>query len=92
MLKTERVDEVPEHLDPATIYLHVTDEALPPWSASMLCPCGCGDVICVPLDLAGEGPMWRLKSESPIHLEPSLQRTMGCRAHFFVHGGEFRMC
>lgn len=91
MLDVLRVAEMPSPLLPNTAYLHV-EEGLPPWSASFLCPCGCGDEICIPLDLVGEGPMWRLESEAPLQINPSLQRTYGCRSHFFVHGGEFRMC
>lgn len=90
-LNVVRVPEVPHPFELNTVYLHV-EEGLPPWSASFLCPCGCNDEICIPLDLLGEGPMWRLESEQPIHISPSLQRTYGCKSHFFVHGGEFRMC
>lgn len=91
MLNVLRVAEMPSPLEPQTAYLHV-EEGLPPWSVSFLCPCGCGEDVCIPLDLKGEGPMWRLESESPLHINPSLQRTYGCKSHFFVHQGEFRMC
>lgn len=64
-----------------------------PWLASMLCPCGCGDLIQLSL-LERDSPSWRLtvdESGSPT-LAPSVWRSKGCRSHFFVRDGYVIWC
>lgn len=80
-----RVDELPDVLKQRSLYL-IGDGA--PWSAALLCPCGCRDVIQLSL-LHGDSPRWRLSfdgDELPT-LVPSIRRTQGCRAHFFLRHG-----
>lgn len=64
-----------------------------PWLASMLCPCGCGDLIQLSL-LESDSPTWRLainESGFPT-LAPSVWRRKGCRSHFFVQEGLIVWC
>jgi hypothetical protein len=81
----EKVHEIPDHVEGHTLYL----VGLPkPWSAALLCPCGCGEVIHISL-LKDEEPSWRLylsKTKGP-SLAPSIWRTEGCRSHFFLRSG-----
>jgi hypothetical protein len=80
-----RVDELPDVLKQRSLYL-IGDGA--PWSAALLCPCGCRDVIQLSL-LHGDSPRWRLSldgDELPT-LVPSIRRTQGCRSHFFLRHG-----
>jgi len=80
-----RVDELPDTVKPRSLYL-VGDGV--PWSAALLCPCGCRDVIQLSL-LHGDSPRWRLSlddDELPT-LVPSIRRTQRCRSHFFLRHG-----
>ena len=82
----EVVDDVPEVLEPETVYL-VGEDSLP-WSAALLCPCGCGSTIRVSL-VAGDRPRWRAKRHfsGSVTLHPSIWRNSGCRSHFFLRRG-----
>jgi len=42
-VRSERVDEFPDALRPATLYVAGEDAHV--FAAAMLCPCGCGDTI-----------------------------------------------
>ena len=83
---TEVVDDVPEVLEPETVYL-VGEDSLP-WSAALLCPCGCGSTIQVSL-VAGDRPSWRAirHFSGSVTLLPSIWRSSGCRSHFFLRRG-----
>ena len=76
------VADLPEVLDLATIYL-IGDDI--PWSAAMVCPCGCGAHIRLSL-IPTDKPRWQLKdlNDGTITIHPSIWRTKDCRAHFFV--------
>lgn len=50
--------------------------------ADLKCPCGCQDIISLPLN---EGkPMWKINGNS---ITPSINRTVGCRSHFTITNG-----
>ena len=68
------------------VYL-VGEDSLP-WSAALLCPCGCGSTIRVSL-VAGDHPRWRAKRHfsGSVTLHPSIWRNSGCRSHFFLLRG-----
>ena len=85
-LATEPVDDVPDNLDPDRVYL-VGDASLP-WSATLLCPCGCGAIIQLSL-VEHDTPSWRAKRHfwGSVSLYPSIWRKRGCRSHFFVRRG-----
>lgn len=52
---------------------------------NMLCPCGCGDVISVNL-MKSILPNWSVtyNKDRTVTLFPSIDKTTGCRSHFFV--------
>ena len=79
----ERVEEFPDRLEPATLY--VAGEEPYAWAAAMLCPCGCGDIIELNL-LEQTRPSWSVQqnSDGSVTVRPSVWRTKGCRSHFFV--------
>ena len=60
-----------------------------PWSVAMMCPCGCGQLVELPL-LREVRPRWSLqvdKKNRPT-LHPSVWLHDGCRSHFFVRRGK----
>ena len=87
---TKSVDELPDRLKARTLYLIGIPK---PWSAAMVCPCGCGELIQLSL-LPNDSPSWRLHWESgkKPSLEPSVWRTTGCSSHFFLRRGRIVWC
>ena len=83
---TETVDELPDVLAHARLYL--IGEGPRPWSAAMLCPCGCTAVIQLSL-VANDTPSWRARRHfhGAVTLHPSVWRTKGCRSHFHLRHG-----
>lgn len=62
------------------------------WLAVMKCPCGCGDVISLPMS-GGARPCWHVFVEhgNP-SLSPSVHRTTRCRSHFLLKAGRIIWC
>jgi hypothetical protein len=81
----QRVPEIPDRLKARTLYLLGAPD---PWSAALLCPCGCHDTIHISL-LANESPSWRIyfNGRNEPTLEPSIRRKHGCKSHFFIRNG-----
>lgn len=88
--RAKAVHELSDHLKTRTLYLIGGPT---PWSAALLCPCGCGDVIQLSL-LTDDSPSWRLQWESGKRpsLQPSVWRTTGCHSHFFFTHGRIVWC
>ncbi len=84
-------EDAPEHPKARTLYV-VTEDG-DPWSAAMLCPCGCGEMLHMNL-LPDERPVWRLtvNGDGMSTLHPSVNRTKGCRAHFWFRHGRVYWC
>lgn len=63
------------------------------WQAAVLCPCGCGYLIQLSL-LDSDSPRWSLSADrdGSATLSPSIWRTRGCEAHFFVRKGQIIWC
>jgi hypothetical protein len=82
----QRVDDLPDTLERRTVYL--VGDGPEPWSAAMVCPCGCGARIALSL-VKEDKPSWkaRLSPEGKVTLEPSVWRTKGCRSHFVLRNG-----
>lgn len=82
-VRYERVEEFPDNLKPFILY--VVGEKQHVWAATMLCPCGCGDVIQLNL-LEQVSPHWkaRLHPNGSVSLMPSVWRTKGCCSHFWL--------
>jgi len=71
------VESPPNSLEEGVVYV-CRNEA----RADLKCPCGCGDVISLPLN---EGkPMWRVFGNN---ITPSINRTIGCMSHFSITNG-----
>jgi hypothetical protein len=63
------------------------------WSVGMRCPCGCGDVIELPLQ-PDVRPRWKLEADLSGRptLSPSVWRRTGCGSHFWVKRGRVFWC
>ena len=89
-LRVKFVADLPDHLERHTLYA-IGEEA--PWSAAMICPCGCRSMIQMSL-LPDDSPRWKM-TISPLGLltmAPSIWRTADCRAHFFLRRGHIVWC
>jgi hypothetical protein len=89
---TEYVEEdAPEHPRARTLYV-VTEDG-EPWSAAMLCPCGCGATLHMNLR-PDERPVWSLtvNADGTGTLHPSINRMKGCLAHFWFRDGRVYWC
>lgn len=54
------------------------------------CPCGCHDIVTLPVTRQKEGYGWKWDGNEELPtLEPSIQRTAGCRWHGHLVKGEF---
>lgn len=62
------------------------------WLAMMLCPCGCGATIQLPLT-GRSGSRWRVTgARAAPSLHPSVDRTVGCKSHFWLRAGRVHWC
>lgn len=89
--KTIETSALPEKLVPNTIYILGDNGYL--WYATMICPCGCKSTLQMSLYPDGK-PKWdviRHKGGS-ISLTPSINRTVGCKSHFFLEKGKIIWC
>ena len=68
-LATEPVDDLPGDLKPRHVYL--VGDGPRPWSAAMLCPCGCGATIQLSL-VPHDSPSWRATRNLSGSVSPSL--------------------
>src|SRR5690242_9261403 len=75
-VRSVQVEELPEALQKGRLYLIGSGA---PWSAAMICPCGCGETIHLSL-LHDDSPSWTLNSDRKGFptLSPSVWRTKGC--------------
>lgn len=85
------VDDLPEKLEAQKLYAVGEDGQY--WLAVLGCPCGCGDTIQLPM-MEGQRPRWTLAEKGlrfPT-LAPSVDRTVGCRSHFWLRRGKIEWC
>lgn len=89
--RTVFMEELPDKLETRAIY--ILGEGEYTWSASMVCPCGCGETLHMSLHKEGR-PRWELlrHSDGTVSLKPSIWRKKGCRSHFFFQRGQVRWC
>ena len=73
-------------------FVSVIYKGAPHWSL-FRCPCGCDDVISLPMQ-PPHNPRWQLeKSASGLPtLFPSIWRNKGCMSHFWVKEGDIVWC
>src|SRR5579859_1507048 len=88
-IRVQQVAEMPDKPRPFELYA-IGDPHI--WQAALLCPCGCGHLIQLSL-LKSDSPRWDLKVDrgGNATLSPSIWRTLGCQAHFFVRGSTINM-
>ena len=79
-------EDIPDHPKNKILYIITEDEK--PWSAAMVCPCGCHSVIHLNL-LPDERPVWHLTHhlDDTVSLSPSIWRKKGCESHFWLREG-----
>ena len=72
-------DQVPEK------QIFVVQEGTSPETIIFKCPCGCRTDIYLNL-LKDSSPRWRfeINTKKEISISPSINRTVGCRSHFFI--------
>ena len=85
IFKTQNVIELPNTLDIESIYL--VGENGNVWSIAFICPCGCDELIQLNT-LRNIRPCWRINKMNPISIFPSINRTVGCKSHFFIRKGK----
>lgn len=63
------------------------------WLIMFKCPCGCGDIVNLSL-LEKSKQFWRVEimSDKYFSIYPSIDRTVGCRSHFFIKNNEVEWC
>ena len=84
-------EEAPEDPEQETFYIVMW--AGEPWHVSMLCPCGCGEML--HMNLIPDGvPVWHLSihQDSSISLYPSVLRNRGCHSHFWIRNDRIFWC
>lgn len=79
-------DDLPMHLKDRTVYVQ---GVVKPWLASLLCPCGCGEVLHMNL-ISTRRPVWSIQflPNELISFQPSLWKKTGCKSHFFLKRGK----
>lgn len=88
--RAQAMDDFPDSLRERTLYLIGEGQ---PWQAAMRCPCGCNAVIQLSL-VPNDRPRWRATVDRQARptLAPSVWRSTGCRAHFFLRNGRIFWC
>ena len=83
--------ELPDKLRPKRVYIVEEDGYRE--HASMVCPCGCQQVLHMNL-LPDERPCWKITEHSngAVSLHPSVWRQKGCRSHFWLRNGHIHWC
>lgn len=76
----------PKKILPRTLYV-LTEDGMP-WQAALMCPCGCRATLDLNL-LPDERPQWSysVNQRGAPSLNPSVNRHVGCKSHFFLRGG-----
>lgn len=84
-------EEIPNVLNAKVLYL--LGDKNEPWSASMICPCGCKEIIQLSL-LPMDKPSLKVSKDKygNISLQSSVWRTKGCRSYFFFTCNEIHWC
>ena len=88
--RIHRAPELPDNPRPFVIYAIGDSDA---WLAALVCPCGCGHLIQLSL-LKEDSPHWSLQTNrsGKVSISPSVWRSLGCQAHFFVRDGRIIWC
>lgn len=86
-LESSWVEELPENLNPKTVYIVGEDNYY--WYVAMKCPCNCGSILHMNL-VETTSPKWRIikHKDDTISLYPSIWRFKGCKSHSFLRNGK----
>ncbi|WP_220485498.1 DUF6527 family protein [Ralstonia pickettii] len=83
-----RDDDLPNALQASKLY--AVGEGGQCWLADLRCSCGCGDIIQLPM-IEGQRPRGATQKGTRLpSLSPSVERTAGCRSHFWLEQGVIR--
>ncbi|WP_425988597.1 DUF6527 family protein [Afipia sp. DC4300-2b1] len=87
--RTLHVTDIPEALQAEKVYVAGEDGYA--WSAAMLCPGGCGEVLEMNL-LPDARPCWKIAEtgDDLATLHPSVWLKTGCGCHFILRNGKVR--
>lgn len=78
--------------DPNKNVIYIIGTPDEPWQVELLCPCGCGDKIVLPVN-ESTSPRWSVHVVSGVpSLSPSVWRTKKCKSHFFLRKGRVEWC
>ncbi|WP_415881080.1 DUF6527 family protein [Burkholderia sp. BCC1970] len=85
------VEDLPDEVQARKLY--AVGESGHYWLAALRCPCGCGETIQLPM-IEGQRPRWALTQQNMRRpsLSPSVDRTIGCRSHFWLRQGMIHWC
>ena len=84
------VEDIPDSFEDGYIYLIGETNLF--WQAALECPCGCSQIIQLALTQDSH-PRWKYNGTFPNPtLAPSVQRSKGCRSHFFLQHGRIIWC
>lgn len=91
LYKAKFLDDVPDELASRIIYIIENEGCY--WKAVMICPCGCKKILHMNL-MKQYYPSWKfqLNKKNIITLNPSINRTVGCKSHFFIRNGKIDWC
>jgi len=83
----EFTDDVPNVVEPGIIYLIQNQGYC--WQSVMSCPCGCKSDLFMN-HVEDFKPNWthQISEKNLITLYPSVDRTVGCKSHFWVTDGK----
>jgi len=90
--RTRIIDrDLPTWLQRRTVYLIQEDGFSE--HVSMLCPCGCGQILHMNL-IPDERPCWQATEhlDGTLSLHPSIWRKKGCKSHFWFRRGRVHWC
>jgi hypothetical protein len=84
--KYKYVEDVPDELKPNILYIISNENFY--WQVVMLCPCGCKKALNMNL-MKENHPTWKFEMDNKnrISLHPSINRSVGCKSHFFLRKG-----
>ena len=92
-LRTQNCRDMPPPDKLLNDVVHIVgDPAAPKW-ATFQCPCGCGTPLLLSL-ATNRRPSWSVSRNWSLRptIKPSVRRTDGCRAHFWVRDGIVDWC
>ncbi len=87
----DTIEDIPGNLKEETLYV-IHGSGKPKW-VKFICPCGCGQEICLNL-MKSYSPYWSIKKETDgsMTVSPSVNIIEGCKSHFFIKSNKIDWC